>query len=371
MTLTEALQHEWLLPPGSRSSNGFYDQDDRFTRDSTAGLIDTPRTDRFESSMQSTDDFSQPMRGLNLQTPGRLAQNRRNFFSLDSSQGQLAGQSSVFGDVDGGAPFVPRNMGDSDQNMDCEEDQGPGPAADPLGLEARSAGHQLENNIEPQRQPVTGVLASVPETQARSQPANGVANYQGASQFPNSIPDTQGKTAGPVDRPAAAPAARPPSVQKDIEVEVEMPGPEVDPIEDEDADADEAEDQDRKRRESSSPLSSLPPSQDPASLLSDPSSNGSKAKRKQANGSTIETTLQEDPEAPVPAASTGGRALRSRQSTKQKAEEIDSPRPKKRAATMGSRSQVAAPSAVVEDLKAGGTAAGTARTRSSARLRKK
>jgi len=176
-----------------------------------------------------------------------------------------------------------------------------------------------------------------------------------------------------------------------MDVEVELPGPGAEPHEDEQADRDDTQDQDRKRRETSSPLSSLPPSQDPSSLSLGQPQNGTGSKRKQADHLTIKTddplattsSKHEDSSTPdtprlsisatTTTTTTTGRALRSRmtshQPTKQKAQEMDSPRPKKRAATVGTRSQVAAPAATVEESVA--EAPGSTRTRSSARLRKR
>lgn len=381
MTLTDALRHEWILPPGTRLPQGNYDNDDRWTRDSTAGLVDTPRLDRFDSSMQSTDDFSQPMRGLNLQTPGRLAQNRRNFFSLDSSQGQLAGQSSVFDDHEDAAQG-PRDMYDS-QQMDCEED---GAQSGSARKAASPVVPSVAHSDRDTQRPPTDMPASVPDTQARSQAAGAiVASEQGASQFPNSIPDTQGNVTSSVAQATGEQVedlGRPSSGQMDVEVE--LPGPDVEPEEHERlCGDDDADHQDRKRRESSSPLSSCPPSQDPLALVPAEPQNGKTSKRKQADHLTIETdtlpaveanrdeTVTQVTPGVVTPMTTNGRALRSRmtshQPSKQKAEEIESPRPKKRAATIGTRSQVAAPA--VDDVKA--SESGSTRTRSSARLRKR
>ena len=429
MTLTEGLRHPWLWNLGQDALPEQYAGDERWMRDTTAGLVDTPRLDRLGSSMHSADDFSQPMRGLNLQTPARLPHDRRNFFSLDSSQGRLAGQSSAFdSDFAMGEPQDMSPMRPSSDAMDCEPD----------GMTAAVA--QPPSHLSSSREPddieafsdEDGQLArlgqedpigeSVLDHPSRSQQNGNPTDAIDASQFPTSVPDTQAQAQSThtTPNPAESVGHKSSAVsvhqdeenskqQDDGEMKVEVEVPDADlalpgpfPNGEEKGRAEPLEDdasEDRSRAESS-PLSSLPSSEPSFSPMAVTKANGKASRRKASEHLTIDvgnqiagshvvegaiTTIStpDTPRGGHMTTMTSERTLRTRTTThpptKQKArEEIESPRPKKRAATVGTRSVVTATTALptgtvlAEDAKTNiNNDLLLAGTRSSARLRKR
>jgi hypothetical protein len=367
MRIDEALGHDWLSDGGSSHF---------FERDSTVGLSDTPRMNgRFPSG----DDFSQPMNRLRLQTPGQMSVNRRNFFSLDSSQGQLAGQSSVFAN-----DSSPNELGDvslSNSLLDLNrqpprfvyrEDysasqRGTPPPGDPFWDDPE--GYDHERQFIPDTQAKEELASSVPDTQAKLELF--VPETQNPSQAESSAPAPASE---PIvldanasgDEDAASDVkvgGNDAQVQDDMggamEVDIELQGVRRDreTIVNEDSRNDargekrQSQEEDRTRAVSS-PLSSAPSS--PAQLM------------KASN----EPTSPSNPTGPAHEP----RRLRTQThpSKQRPAESMeDSPRPKKRAATMSTKSQVQEEPSSTRSGLGSLRSDVTGRTRSSARLRRK
>jgi hypothetical protein len=427
MTLTEGLRHPWLWNLGQDALPAQYAGDERWLRDTTAGLVDTPRLDRLGSSMHSADDFSQPMRGLNLQTPARMPHDRRNFFSLDSSQGRLAGQSSAFdSDFAMGEPQDMSPMRPSSDAMDCEPDGMTAALVGPPSHLSSREPDEIEAFSDEDGQLARmgqedPIGESVLDPRSRSQQNGNPVDAIDGSQFPTSVPDTQAQAQSSHTTPIPAESVGDKSSalseqdeehdeqQHDggmkVEVEVPdndlaLPGPILNGKGKERAEPPQDDASEDRSRAESSPLSSLPSSEPSFSPVAVTKSNGKGTRHKASEHLTIDignqpggshaaetnnTTIStpDTPRGGRMTTMTTERNLRTRTTThpptKQKArEEIESPRPKKRAATVGTRSVFAAtttlPASTVlaEDVKTNiNNDTRLAGTRSSARLRKR
>jgi len=394
MTLTEGLRHPWLWNLGQDAVPAQYAGDERWLRDTTAGLVDTPRLDRLGSSMHSADDFSQPMRGLNLQTPARMPHDRRNFFSLDSSQGRLAGQSSAFdSDFAMGEPQDMSPMRPSSDAMDCEPDGTTAALArQPSQLSSREPDDIEAFSDEDNQLARLGQEDPIGESgldqSSRSQQNENPTDAIDASQFPTSVPDTQAQAQSSHATPNPAESVGDKSSalseqheaedeQQDdrgmkVEVEVTenepaLTGPALNGKGKERAEPFEDDASEDRSRAESSPLSSLPSSEPSFSPMAVTKAG---TRRKASELLTVEignqpvgphtaetmTTNISTPDTPrggrrMTTTMTTERNLRTRMTThpptKQKArEEIESPRPKKRAATVGTRSMISTTTAL-------------------------
>lgn len=319
MSLEAALKHPWLTRYHANGVPYDHEEPDRSIRGSTVGLIDTPRLPNVSEKEPSRDDYSQPMGRLQIQTPPQLAGRHRNqnYFSIDSSQGQLAGQSRVFEDND-------------------RDD-----------AQAMSSSPTQEKEFIRQRH-LMDLPSFVPETQ--SQEPRAVVSRRAEEAEPDS------NRVGPFRKDAAAIEPLDGTASKLIDVEIEMEGPEQ--IQAHHDTLDEG----IRNRATSSPLSSLPiqyqkgeEAHQPRVMPDDPTpptaplispSLESPAFMAAQNQLAEPTDTNNDIDRSKPHRTKNDPPVAvpelARSYTKQKlAGETDSPRPKKRAATVLARNVLA------------------------------
>lgn len=341
MTLDEALQHPWLqIPDDTAMHTG---DSDRWTRGSTIGLSETPR---LGGSMYS-DDLSQPINRLRLQTPGSRSA-RREHFSLNSEDGQLAGQSSIFGNGNsqsyGESGFIrPRvNPMDVDEEMgDVDSGRGQGEAP------GRAGRAQMQ-------EPVSLVLQQSPpspplsESFSTRRPHNGNGNANGnvedasqaRSQLPAYVPETQ-------EHQQAVPVAT--SAEQPIAMNVEVVTASING-----SGSGGPPEEDRSRAESS-PLSSAP--------ISSQSSEPPIRRGTREVALPLERMREVTPRAKRPQEADD--ELNEGGGVEKDDMDVDSPRPRKRVATIDSKAEVGSPVGRMRGMN------GIGGTRSSMRIKRK